>query len=131
MDGFQGSPNGNSIHIHLMPLVEATWYMSLVQRGVQDNKTLDEIFDLIMEESDARNLLHARKMELLRVKKTGSHSDYLFQLEQIGELIDFKSLSLDSFIMHLFLEEADCEMAKLLLTTGRRAGFIEIRNQEN
>ena len=34
-----------------MPLVEMTWWMSLVQRGVTENKTLDEIINIIMEES--------------------------------------------------------------------------------
>ena len=46
-------------------------------------------------------------MELLRVKKTRTHSDYLFNLEQIGDLIDMKSLTLDSFIMYLFLGKGD------------------------
>jgi ribosome biogenesis GTPase A len=71
---------------------------------VTDNKSLGQIVEIIMEESDARNPLHSRRMELLRVKKTGSHSDYLFNLEQIGDLIDMQSLTLDSLIMHLFLE---------------------------
>ena len=87
--------------------------MSLVQRRVTEDKTLDQIIEIIMDESDARNPLHSRKMELLHVKKTGSHSDYLFSLEQIGELIDNKSLTLDALIMHLFLEQADQEMAKI------------------
>ena len=52
-------------------------------------------------------------MELLQVKKTDSHLDYLFNPEQTGELIDIKSLTLDTLIMHLFLEQADQEMAKI------------------
>ena len=74
----------------------------MVQRGVTENKNLDQIIEIIMDESDARNPLHSRRMELLRVKKTGSLSDYLFSLEQIGELIDIKSLTLDALIMLLF-----------------------------
>ena len=103
MDGFQGDTRGSSIHIHLQPLIEVT----------TDNKSLGQIVEIIMEESDARNPLHSRRIELLRVKKTGSHSDYLFNLEQVGDLIDMQSLTLDSLIMHLFLEQADQEMAKI------------------
>ena len=66
-----------------------------------------------MAESDARNPLHSRRMELLRVKKTGTHSDYLYNLEQIGDLIDMRSLTLEALISHLFLEQADQEMAKI------------------
>ena len=75
--------------------------MALVQRGVPEDKTLDQIIEIIMDKSDARNPLHSRRMELLRVKKTGSHSDYLFNLEQIGELIDINSLTLNALIMYL------------------------------
>ena len=76
MDGYNGVPEGNPINMHLMPLVETTWYMSLVQRGIQEDKSLDEIINIIREESNARKPLHARRMELLRIKKTGSHSVY-------------------------------------------------------
>ena len=33
MDGYNGVPEDNPTNMHLMPLVEATWYMSLVQIG--------------------------------------------------------------------------------------------------
>ena len=83
LDGFQGDPRGSSIHIHLQPLIEVTWWTSIVQRGVTEKKNLEQILQIIMEESDARNPLHSRRIELLRIKKTGSHSDYLFNLEQL------------------------------------------------
>ena len=113
MDGYNGVPDGNPINMHLMPLVEPTWHMSLVQRGVKDDKSLDEIITMILEESNARNPLHARRMQMLRIKKSGSHSDFLYQLEQMSDLIDFKSLTCSSLVMHLFLEQSDAEMAKL------------------
>ena len=68
--------------------------------------------EIIEAESDARNPLHSRRMNLLRVKKTGSHSDFLFNLEEIGALIDIQSLTLEALIMHLFLEQSDQTMAK-------------------
>ena len=48
-------------------------------------------------------------MELLRIQKTSSHSDYLYSLEQYAELIDFKSLTKEALIIHLFLEQAYME----------------------
>ena len=113
MDGFQGEPMVKSIPIHLQPLVEATWWQSLVQRGVEENKSLDQVIELIEAESEARNPLHQRRMELLRVRKSGSHSDYLYQIEQHGQLIDFPSLTLDSLVSHLFLEQCDQDMGKI------------------
>ena len=63
--GFQGDPRESAIHIHLQPLIEPTWWQSLVQRGVADNKSLEQVIGIIMAESDARNPLHSRRMELL------------------------------------------------------------------
>ena len=77
MDGYNGVPDGNPINMHLIPLVEPTWHMSLVQRSVKDDKTLDEVIAMILEESNSRNLLHARRMQMLRIKKSGSHRDFL------------------------------------------------------
>ena len=74
MDRFQGKPNADAIHLHLQPFMALTWWNSVVQRGVK-KKSLEEV-----TESEARHPLHQRRMELLRVKKTGSHSDHLFQL---------------------------------------------------
>ena len=64
---------------------------------------------IILEESKTRHPLHSRRMELLRIQKTSSHSDYLYSLEQYAELIDFKSLTKEALIIHLFLEQADMD----------------------
>ena len=50
LDGYQGSPPKNAIHIHLQPLIEVTWWMLLVQRGITDNKGLEEVIKIILEE---------------------------------------------------------------------------------
>ena len=39
-DGYNGMTDGNPINIHSMPLIEPTWNMSLIQRGLEDDKTL-------------------------------------------------------------------------------------------
>lgn len=114
MDGFQGDPMIPAIPIQLQPLVEATWWQSLIQRGINDNKTLDQVIRIVVEESEARNPLHQRRIELLRVKKSDSaHSDFLYKLEQFAELIDFNSLTLDGLISHLFLEQCDMDMGRI------------------
>ena len=61
---------------------------SLIHKGVE-KKNLEQILALILEESSGRNPLHQRRIQLLRVKKTGSHSDFFFQLEQNMILIEF------------------------------------------
>ena len=112
MDGYQGNPKGCPVYIQLQSLVEATWWTSLCKRGVNQNKDLEQILEIIEIESDARNPIHNRRMNLMRIKKTGSHSDFLISLEEIGNLIDMKSLTLEALIMHLFMEQSDQTMAK-------------------
>jgi superfamily II DNA helicase RecQ len=113
LDEYQGGPPKNAIHIHLQPLIEATWWMSLVQRGITDNKSLEEVIEINLEESDARNRLHFQRMELLRTKKSGTHSDFLYCLEQQADLIEMKTLTQEALVSHLFLEQSDQEMAKI------------------
>ena len=129
LDGFQGDPRESAIHIHLQPLIEPTWWQSLVQRGVADNKSLEQVIGIIMAESDARNPLHSCRMELLRVKKTGTHSDYLYNLEQIGDLIDMRSLTLEALISHLFLQQADQEICQEILSKSPQ-GDLPLLRQE-
>ena len=74
---------------------------------------LEEVIQIINDKGEARNPLHQRRMELLRVKKTGPHSDHLYTLEQYASLIDFPSLTNEALISHLFLESVDVEMAKV------------------
>lgn len=68
----------------------------------------------------------------MRVKKSGSHSDYLYSLEQYADLIDFNSLTKEALICHLFLEQADIEMAKLAqetLAKNPKGNLTELRSE--
>ena len=49
----------------------------------------------------------------MRVKKTGSHSDFFFQLEQHMSLIEFDKLTKEALLTHLFLEQSDEMMGRM------------------
>ena len=85
---------------------------SLIKKGVE-KKNLAQILTLILEESAGRNPLHQRRIKLLRIKKTGNHSDFFFQLEQAMSLIEFEDLSKETLLTHLFLEQADETMSRM------------------
>ena len=85
---------------------------SLRQKGV-GTKNLAQILTLILEESAGRNPVHQRRIQLLITKKTGNHSDFLFQLEQAMSLIEFEDLTKESLLTHLFLEQADELMSRM------------------
>ena len=68
-----------SFHIHLAPLIDITWLQSIESKGGK-GESLDGIMNLIRIEAETRNQVHARRIQLLKVKKTTSHSDFLQKL---------------------------------------------------
>ena len=49
--------------------------------------TLKEVMELIKTEANLTNPLHLRSMQLLKVRKTSTHSDFLQQLEKMMEVV--------------------------------------------
>ena len=113
LDGYRGSPPPEMMWIQLQPLVNPLWFSSLVQKELKLKDSLDEVINMILEESNQRNPLHQRRMQLLRIKKDSSHSEFLHNIEELMELIDFGKMTKEAFTLHLFIEQADAEMSKL------------------
>ena len=78
-------------------------FESLLHQNIKE-KDLQGVIDLILEESSGSNPLHQRRVDLVRVKKKGSHSDFLFALEEHMSLVEFNNMTKDSFLTHLFFE---------------------------
>ena len=111
-DGYRGKIPDNTVWMQLQPLINEVWFKSLLHQNIKE-KDLQGVIDLILEESSGRNPLHQRRIDLLRVKKGGNHSDFLFALEEHMSLVEFDDMTKDSFLTHLFLEQADEHMAKM------------------
>ena len=57
-------------------------------------KTLEEIPELLMAESDLRNLVQNQRIDLLHTKRGGmNHSDYFAVLEEKMSLIEYLKMS--------------------------------------
>ena len=56
--------------------------------------------NLIRIEAEIRNPVHARRIQLLKVKKTSSHSDFLQKLEKTMEVCEWEKMSKDEFLIH-------------------------------
>ena len=111
-DGYRGRIPENTVWMQLQPLINRVWFESLLHHHIKE-KNLKEVIELILAESAGRNPLHQRRIDLLRVKKEGSHSDFLFSLEEHMSLVQYNEMTKDSFLTHLFLEQADETMAKM------------------
>ena len=77
--GFKNQPPPKGCHIHLLPLINPTWLQSQEAKGMREKSPL-EIMDLIKSEAEVRNPVHASRIQLLKVKKTSTHSDFLQKL---------------------------------------------------
>ena len=55
-------------------------------------------------------------MKILQLKRgSDSHSEFAERLRQEGSVIEFDKMSLDEFLIHLFVRESDSQMSKMAL----------------
>ena len=67
-----------------------------------------------MDESALLRPVHQRKIEFLKEKRNNScHTDFLQRLEERIELIKFETLTKESLLSHIFLEESDYEIQRI------------------
>ena len=114
--GFKNQPPSAGSLVHLAALINPTWLQSIESKGAKV-ESLEGIMNLIRIEAETRNPLHARRIQLLKpaLKKTGSHSDHLQNLEKNMEICDWESMTKDEFLIHLFAESADMTMSKIAM----------------
>ena len=71
------------IALQLQPFVNAILWKFMKERGVKSNN-LDEVKVIIMQVAYLHNLVHDRRMDLLKLKKGDmQHSEFLHKIEQI------------------------------------------------
>ena len=82
-------------------------------RGVQD-QSLEYILQALMDESSLLCLVHQGRIEFLKERRNNSsHSEFRQRLEERVELIEFESLTKQSLVSHLFMEDSDYEMNRI------------------
>ena len=101
-------------------------------REVQD-KSLEEIIQALKEESSLLCPVHQRRMESLRENRGNStHSEFLQRWEERIELIEFESLTKQSLVSHIFMEDSDLEITKIttaILAKTRGGNLDELRTE--
>ena len=75
---------------------------------------MEEIIQAWKEKSSLLCPVHQRRMEFLRERRGNStHSELLQRLEERIELIEFESLTKQSLVSHIFMEDSDLEMTRI------------------
>ena len=75
-------------------------------RGVQD-QSLEFILQALMDESSLLCPVHQGRTEFLKERRNNSsHSEFRQRLEERVELIEFESLTKQSLVSHLFMDES-------------------------
>ena len=130
--GFRGAVPEKGVWVYIVPFLAASWWASLKAKGAQD-MSLDDILKELLEESSLLCPVHQRRIEFLKEKRNNcSHSDFLRRIEERVELIEFQTLTKESLVCHIFLEEADFEMQKIatqLLAKNPKGDLDELRTQ--
>ena len=130
--GFRGAVPEKGVWVYIVPFLAASWWSSLKAKGAQD-MSLDDILQELLQESALLCPVHQRRIEFLKEKRNNcSHSDFLRRIEERVELIDFQSLTKQSLVCHIFLEEADFEMQKIatqLLAKNPEGNLDELKTQ--
>ena len=113
--GFRGVVPPKGVWIYVAPLLSSSWWASMKSRGVQE-KSLEEILQALMDESALLCPVHKRRIEFLEKKRNDSlHTDFLQRLEERIELIEFETLTKESLLSHIFLEESDYEIQRITI----------------
>ena len=113
--------------------MHVTWSNSLELNGDKE-KYLAETPEMLLAESQLQNPVHNRIIDFLTSKRGGmSHSDFFDILEEKLSLIEFAKLTPDTLLIHIFLQEADATITKLvseiLYETNGKRDAAKLRNE--
>ena len=101
------------IAVQLQPFINPLWWSQMVAKQVKE-KDLGAAMSVVLEVASDNNPVHGRRMDLLKLRRgTMDHSTFLFKLEELMELTIYQEWSKEKMIIHLFLEGADPEMARI------------------
>ena len=96
-----------------MPFLHHTWAKSLDKTDPY-NRNLQELTDSLENEAKRGDPKHSRRLKLLQIRRgSDAHSDFIDKLREAASVIEFGKMTLDEFIIHLFIRDADQTMAKM------------------
>ena len=111
--GFRGQVPKSGVWKYIAPSLSFSWWASMKRRNCQEG-SLEEIIQALKEESSLLCPVHQRRMEFLRERRGNStHSEFLQRLEERIELIEFESLTKQSLVSHIFMEDSHLEMTRI------------------
>lgn len=109
------SSTERNIDAFVGPLMQVSWSQTIDEKDPK-NKNLEQLLDLIKEDGKLRMPKHHRELQLLKAKGgCEKHSDFLHALENLMSVAEFKTMTSDEMIIHLFTETADNTMSRLSL----------------
>merc|ERR1711888_246999 len=101
------------IAVQLQPFINPIWWSQMIAKQVKE-KDLEGAISVILEVASDNNPVHGRRMDLLKLRRGSmDHRTFLFKLEELMELTMYHEWSKEKMIIHLFLEGADTEMARI------------------
>ena len=91
--GYKHSPPKKSVYIHLSPLLHQIWISALDCKTPED-KSLEELTELIKDEAKLRQPKHQRGMTLIQTKRgSEKHSDFLKKISENYSVAEYDEMS--------------------------------------
>ena len=111
--GYKDSPPKKGVYKYMMPLLHHTMTTSL-QNTDPNNRSIEELTNALEEEAKRGDPKHSRRIKLLQTRRgSDAHSDFMHKLRETGSVIEYDKMSLDEFLIHLFIRHADNIRAKM------------------
>ena len=111
--GYKDCPPEKGVYNYILPLLHHTRAKSLDKTDPY-NRTLQELTDSLENEAKRGDLKYSRRLKSLQIRRgSNAHSDFIDKLREAASVIEFSKMSLDEFIIHLFIRDADSTMAKM------------------
>ena len=108
---YKDCPPEKGVYRYILPLLHHTWAKSF-DKTDSYNRTLQELTDSLEDETNDPK--HSRRLKPLQIRRgSDAHSDFMDKLREAASVIELNKMSLDEFIIHLFIRDADSTMAKM------------------
>ena len=106
--GLKNNHSKEGCNVHL---INNTWLQALESKGVR-NMDLYGLVKLNKVEAFLRMPKHQRRMGLLKIRKTGSHGNFLKLLEIMVLVTEWEAMTAEEMLIHLFSEQSYAIMQK-------------------
>ena len=103
--GYSGSDIPNkAVYPVLLSVRDSSWKMTLKEKGLTEDSTLEEVKAMLTEIASALYPIHARRMAFFDTKNNRSPIELARELNSKFHTVAWESFSREAAVMHIFIQ---------------------------